>query len=750
MIRFAVLLARLIFSSVLSMALSAHALESQSPIDRLYGMLLFDRGYAVSINAMLIDAFEYAGGTDESHAQWLGAPSSALGYASQPNTGDVFRIPLEKGDVLAVDVAPVSAGADLDLFAHRVDGRFAGVSFGIGTPECVRVTQKGDYYVRVMAASGAARYWLRKFAAANAPNCENETFKTSSTRNDSVLSGIDVNVLGDASLVSAGAVKLNAAPSQSKRDALAWMGFDGAALLPRDDFGVQARKSPVVAVVDGGFGRLGGNTPNIIFQAFGKAELKVPQAKTPTDASTAGHHGADMINVIQHLISKVPWGAQPTYMALQVYGATGEANMSNLAQAVLFASRLPNRTGKLPSTRADVINISMGASDRCNPDMQEAVELARAQGVLIVAAAGNEADNQSGQVLPLDSPASCHGVISVGSVNSFGLPSRFTHSGPQLSLVAPGGDTSIDAKTARTRCFDPGWLPLELAHMTSEEHCGSSISTAFVSAVMALMKARAPVLSPEDVDQFLRAGRLTNRESRTERDELTGYGVVNVRSALEALRPGGGAVQSPPFAPRGVLLDESRQQGLISVRTQAGDRLFGARMDSPEFSVTCESGDANAEAWLCRVGFNRKGRRNGLYTAYAEINTLNGTHRVPVWAVVRGRQGLPTENFGVAKVWLIDAVTHSVVSRTDVTRGAQGYTWRLSELPPGRFYVVAGVDIDGNGRLCEELEPCGALLAADGSLKELQAAEDGLGPLNIRMQLGGLPGVRAFVGAMHP
>ncbi len=698
---------------------------------------------------MLGGVFDYAAGADESQAQWLGSASSVLGYARQSSAGDVFRIPLEAGDVLAVDVAPVSAGADLDLFAHRVDGRFAAVSVGIGTPECVHITQKGDYYVRVPAASGAARYWLRKFAVANAPNCENETFKTFSARRDSVLSGGDVNVLGDASLVSAGAITLNAAPGQSKRDALAWMGFDGAALLPWDEFGVQARRNPVVAVVDGGFGRQGGNTPSIIFQAFGQAELKATQTKSISAASKAGHHGADMIDVIQHLISKVPGGAQPTYMALQVYGASGEANMSNLAQAVLFASRLPNRTGKLPAARADVINISMGAADRCSPEMQEAVELARAQGVLVVAAAGNDADNQFGQALPLDSPASCRGVISVGSINSFGLPSRFTHSGPQLSLVAPGGDTSVDAKAARTRCDDPGWLPLELARITSEEHCGSSISTAFVSAVMVLMKARAPELSPVDVDRFLRAGRLTSTPG-AEHDDLMGYGVVNMRSGLEALRLDIGADQSPPFAPRGVLLDESRQQALIRVRRQAGDRLLSTRMDSPELSVNCDSGDADAEAWLCRVGFNPKGRRSGLYTAYAEINTLNATHRVPVWAVVRGRQGLPTENFGVAKVWLIDAVTHSVVLRTDVTQGAQGYAWRLSELPSGRFYVVAGVDIDGNGRLCEELEPCGAVLNEDGSLKELQATEDGLGPLSIRMQLGGLPGIRAFVGAMHP
>lgn len=748
MIRFAVLIARFI---LLSMALTVHASESQPSIDHLYGTLWFDRGYAVSIDAMLSGVFDYTGGADESHAQWLGAANSVLGYANPSSAGDVFRIPLEAGDVLVIDVAPVSPGADLDLFAHRVDGRFAGVSVGVGAPECVRVTNKGDYYVRVVAASGAARYWLRKFGAANAPNCENETFKTSSARNDSVPSEIDVNVLGDTSFARPGDLEVNTVPSLPKRDALAWMGFADAALLARHDFGVQARKSPVIAVVDGGFGRLGGSTqPSIIFQAFGKSELKAPQAKSSSAASGAGHHGADMINVIQHLISKVPGGGQPTYMALQVYGATGEANMSNLAQAVLYASKLPNRTGKLAPVRADVINISMGASDRCNPDMQEAVELARARGVLIVAAAGNDADNLSGQALPLDSPASCRGVISVGSINSFGLPSRFTHSGRQLSLVAPGGDTSIESETAHTRCVDPGWLPLELAHITSEEHCGSSVSTAFVSSVMALMKARAPELSPADVDQFLRAGRLTSMAPGAEHDELMGYGVVNVRSALEALRPGGGADQSPPFAPRGVLLDESRRQGLIRVRKRAGDRLLGARMDSQEFSVNCESGNADAEAWLCRVGFNPKGRLNGLYTAYAEINTLNGTSRVPVWALVRGRQGLPTEKFGVAKVWLIDAVTHSVVSRTDVIPGAQGYAWRISELPAGRFYVVAGVDIDGNGRLCEELEPCGALLGEDGSLKEFEVTEYGLESLNIRIQIGGLPGVRAFVGAITP
>lgn len=722
----------------------AESLKGGAPLKFVTGRLIFDANEIASLDAALSSVYEYGVSNDEASAQQLVSATSVLGFASQVDSLDVFRIALKKGDVIALTQAPASIDADLDLFAQSVDGRYMAVSASVGGMECIRVTRSGEYFLRVFAAVGMARYRIFKVPVTFSPKCGNETFVAEKTRG--LVSHADTNsdVLPATSTRDSEFVAM---PSRltNNMDAFARMGFGTQGLSSTGDLSIRAQKNPIIAVIDGGFGPVHKEKLEVALQSFGVAGAKVAHAKK----SAVANHGSDMIGVIQRVMSKAAGDAMATYMALQVYGAKGEADMSSVAQAVLFAARLPNQTGGLPPARADVINISMGAADRCRPEVQEAIELARAVGVVIVSAAGNDADNRAGQTLPIDSPASCHGVISVGSISSSGAPSRFSHSGPSLSLVAPGGDIDVDTTTGLRRCFDPGWIPPELAQTVPEEHCGSSISTAFVSAVIAAMKARAPGLTPDDIDVLIRASRLTHDVPKGGHDDLMGYGVVNIRAALDAVLVGRGLAASDPFAPKGVVLDEMRQQGWIRVRKAPGDRFVAARVESPGFSLNCKESGVDNDAWLCRVTFNPKGMRSGLHFAHADISTLSERYRVPIRAVVHQGNGVPLEHSGLARVWIVDVVTNTVVASADVQPSPQGYVWRMQDLPEGRFYVIAGVDVDGNGRLCEDLEPCGALLAANGSLKEIDTSKEIISPLSIRMQTDGLSGVRGYAGALH-
>jgi len=112
-------------------------------------------------------------------------------------------------------------------------------------------------------------------------------------------------------------------------------------------------------------------------------------------------------------------GAQ--LLDVRVVGADGYTVGSLLAQGIVTAT----------DHGAQVINISLGGYGDSTL-LQQSVDYAFQHGVVVVAAAGNQAYNE------LASPASYPGVISVGSVDANGQQAYFSNSGQGLSLTAPG------------------------------------------------------------------------------------------------------------------------------------------------------------------------------------------------------------------------------------------------------------------------------------------------------------------------
>jgi serine protease len=85
---------------------------------------------------------------------------------------------------------------------------------------------------------------------------------------------------------------------------------------------------------------------------------------------------------------------------------------------------------------AKVINLSLGALSS-DPVLEQSLSAARAQGVVLVAAAGNYGID--GVLYPASSPS----VIAVGSVSNDKSKSYFSNCGPELDLVAPGERVTV-------------------------------------------------------------------------------------------------------------------------------------------------------------------------------------------------------------------------------------------------------------------------------------------------------------------
>ena len=115
-------------------------------------------------------------------------------------------------------------------------------------------------------------------------------------------------------------------------------------------------------------------------------------------------------------------------MPLRVLDTEGYGNVFTIAKAVYFAEQ----------NRADVINLSLGSPSRSKL-LQEVIEDATANGVVVAAAAGNS--NSLLAHYPAAGngvAASADGLVAVTSVNMYEQKSYFANYGTWVDIAAPG------------------------------------------------------------------------------------------------------------------------------------------------------------------------------------------------------------------------------------------------------------------------------------------------------------------------
>lgn len=200
----------------------------------------------------------------------------------------------------------------------------------------------------------------------------------------------------------------------------------------------------------------------------------------------------------------------------------------------------------------DVINISQQASD--SPEFSAAIADALAQGVVVVAAAGNLGTENA----PPPFPASYPGVIAVGNTDANDLPNQTSQSNADLEITvaAPGTDVLMVN-------------PSQDGQQSWQTDSGTSFAAPLVSGVVALMLQAEPGLTPAQVKQRLQDS--ADPIGASVPDEQLGYGVVNPHRALTVLPPG-----SPhPTAPPTVVAPDPRR-GKIDVPVQRNAALLVA------------------------------------------------------------------------------------------------------------------------------------------------------------------------------
>ncbi len=209
-------------------------------------------------------------------------------------------------------------------------------------------------------------------------------------------------------------------------------------------------------------------------------------------------------------------------------GDAAQQRAANLAQGITYAV----------SAGADVINLSLSTTaDR--RDVRSAVAAAVKAGVLVVASAGNReqaAEVRDGPRFPAANP----GVIGVAATTGSDVVTDDSIHGPHVDLAAPG-DTVLTTYKQWGDC------------VFSQDRQSSSYATGYVSGAAALLRQRFPSAGPADLTYRLQA--TASRGTRTVRDDLSGWGVVQPYEAMTAsfddtvagpVRPGGVPKASVP------------------------------------------------------------------------------------------------------------------------------------------------------------------------------------------------------------
>jgi plastocyanin len=182
---------------------------------------------------------------------------------------------------------------------------------------------------------------------------------------------------------------------------------------------------------------------------------------------------------------------------------------------------------------ADVINMSLGAfNSPCTVSMQNAVNLAYANKVVFVVAAGNQGAVDTSLDWPL-----CDHVISVSATDNFNYSPGYSNWVSSTDLAAPGGDSEFSTLGGVV-----GSLPTYSTALpnTFSSNIGSSFSAPHVSGCAALIKSLNSEYDPDFIESKLEStaldltdgGPLFQNMATVGKDKVFGYGLLKCNLAV--------------------------------------------------------------------------------------------------------------------------------------------------------------------------------------------------------------------------
>jgi serine protease len=237
----------------------------------------------------------------------------------------------------------------------------------------------------------------------------------------------------------------------------------------------------------------------------------------PTDTSPGFSHGTHIAGIIGAItnnnqgIAAINWNVK--IMPVRVIGPEGSGGYSTLISGIRWAV----------DNGANVINLSLAGTADSN-SLKDSIDYAIENNVSVIAAAGNNGST------PILYPAQYPEVISVGAVGPTKLKAYYSNYGPNLDLVAPGGDSSIYSENYNTILSTAGYMNLngQITHQYNWAQ-GTSMATPHVTGIVALLYS-VGINDPIFIEQLLKD--TADDLGQPGKDYEYGAGLVNINAAL--------------------------------------------------------------------------------------------------------------------------------------------------------------------------------------------------------------------------
>lgn len=165
----------------------------------------------------------------------------------------------------------------------------------------------------------------------------------------------------------------------------------------------------------------------------------IAQSSDPMDDNNHGTHVSGTIAAVDNDLGVVGVAPKVKLWGVKVLRANGTGSSDRVAAGLDWVIQQKRILGG-----NWIVNMSLGASTSSVFE-REAVARVVAEGILIVAASGNE--STTALPAPVSYPAAYPGVFAVGAVHSNLQLASFSNQGPELAAVAPGVDVLSSIRT---------------------------------------------------------------------------------------------------------------------------------------------------------------------------------------------------------------------------------------------------------------------------------------------------------------
>lgn len=271
------------------------------------------------------------------------------------------------------------------------------------------------------------------------------------------------------------------------------------------------QKSTVVAVIDTGVDY---THPDLQGKVLPGINL-VNGDNDPMDDNGHGTHVAGIIAAVtDNGIGIAGITTNAKILPIKAGDKDGNFTVSAVVEAILYAI----------SQNVDVINLSLGGYSSSNLPLMsitDAIMQAYQKGIVVVAAAGNDATDE------WTFPAAIPSVIAVSATATDDNRAKFGNFGSYIDIAAPG--TNILSTIITNADYDN----VKDGYTTES---GTSVAAPIVSGIAALLKSIHPDWGPDEIEWALELSAY-RKDPSILWDEYLGYGRVDAYAALSQVLP---------------------------------------------------------------------------------------------------------------------------------------------------------------------------------------------------------------------